>query len=131
MKIKKTLCLVFALVFAFSAFQIFSFADDSAACSHCSGEMTVIIPDSASAEAEKKILAHFCESCDSALAAQARGITCTLFGHDLESGTTYTITHKVNSTSPRCLREYYSYEICNRCDYESYILKNSQYIVCC
>lgn len=129
MKLKKTLCLVFALIFAFSAFQIFSFADE--ACSHSSNEITVAVPDYASAEVKAKILAHFCDDCNSDSAAQTRGLTCTLFGHDLDTGTTTTTTHKVNATSPRCLKETYSYEICSRCEYENYTLISSVHIVCC
>ncbi|MBQ2846710.1 MAG: hypothetical protein IJE74_00440 [Clostridia bacterium] len=130
MRLKKAMSFILALVFMFSALQIFSFAEESEACTHNGGEITVIVPDSASEEAEAKIHAHFCGECNEA-AADARGLTCTLFGHDIESGSSKTITHKVRTTSPRCLQETYTYEICSRCDYESYALISSSYIVCC
>ena len=33
------------------------------------------------------------------------GLTCTLLGHKLESSVVDVITHKVSSTSPRCLKK--------------------------
>lgn len=131
MRLTKAVSFILALVFMFSAFQIFSFAEESEACTHNGGEITVIVPASASEEAKAKIHAHFCENCNKANTAETRGLTCTLFGHKLETGSTTTITHKVNSTAPRCLEEVYTYEICSRCDYESYLLASSKYIYCC
>lgn len=60
------------------------------------------------------------------------GLTCTLFGHKIDSTTTTTITHKVSTTAPRCLKRTYLYEACTRCDdYEKSTLKSSTYIYCC
>ena len=131
MKLTKAICFVLALAFMFSAFQIFSFAEETDACAHNDGEITVIVPETASEEAKAKIHAHFCGECDEAVSAETRGLTCTLFGHKLETGSTTTITHKVRTTAPRCLEEIYTYEICSRCDYESYLLASSAYIYCC
>lgn len=59
------------------------------------------------------------------------GLTCTLFGHNLESTSVTKITHKVRTTSPRCLQKKYKYESCTRCDYEASTLTSQKYIVCC
>ena len=59
------------------------------------------------------------------------GVTCTLFGHKLESSTVTTVSHKVRTTSPRCLKKVYDYEACTRCDFETSSLTSSFYIVCC
>lgn len=63
--------------------------------------------------------------------AATYGLTCTLFGHKLESTQTYTITHKARTTAPRCLKKTYNYSACTRCDYETSTLLSSTYIVCC
>lgn len=58
-------------------------------------------------------------------------VLCTLFGHKLESSTATTITHKVYSTDPRCVRKTYKVESCTRCDYTNRTLTNTTYISCC
>lgn len=59
------------------------------------------------------------------------GLTCTLFGHKIETTSVTAVTHKVLSTSPRCRREIYDVDNCTRCDYTKSTLKTSSYIVCC
>ena len=63
--------------------------------------------------------------------ATAYGLTCTLFGHKIETTSVTAVTHKVLSTSPRCLREIYDVDTCTRCDYTKSTLITSSYIVCC
>ena len=59
------------------------------------------------------------------------GLTCTLFGHKLETSSASTITHKARATDPRCLHNTYTVETCTRCDYSTSTLKSSVYISCC
>lgn len=59
------------------------------------------------------------------------GLTCTLFGHKITSVTTHIYTHKVNPTPPRCIRETYAYDSCERCDYKTTELLSTTYIACC
>lgn len=59
------------------------------------------------------------------------GVTCTLFGHKLETSTVVKVTHNVRTTSPKCLKKTYAYEACTRCDYDNSTLLSSQYIICC
>ena len=63
--------------------------------------------------------------------AATYGLTCTLFGHKIETTTTYLYTHKVRATSPRCLKEVYAYDTCTRCDYQNSVLLSSSYFSCC
>lgn len=63
--------------------------------------------------------------------AATYGLMCTLFGHKLETSTSSTITHKVYSTDPRCLKKIYAIEACTRCDYTSTRMISSEYISCC
>lgn len=132
MKLTKIICVILAITFALSALQIAAFAADDgkkAYCAHCVGEAEVIICDDVSPETAAKIKAHF-----SGIGSEqqaAKGILCTLFGHNLDTGVAKTITHKVRATSPRCLEETYEYQVCTRCDFSDSILIGSRYIVCC
>ena len=59
------------------------------------------------------------------------GLICTLFGHNNTSETVTTITHKVNSTDPRCLKEIFTVTTCSRCDETSMERDSYKYISCC
>lgn len=126
MKKTKILALIFALALILSSSQVFAFANNSEASAN---EVTVIFHNEVSPEIQERIIAHF--NGEELPVAGSRGITCTLFGHDLEKSSIDTVSHKVRTTVPRCLRETYTYEICSRCDYEEYTLVSSTYIDCC
>lgn len=54
-----------------------------------------------------------------------------LFGHKYEIEYVTTITHKVNTYNPRCLRETFEIGVCKRCG-ESYTQRVAfEYITCC
>lgn len=92
----------------------------------------IVIYDEVSAETKVKIERYFASgepTTDNP--STPYGLTCTLFGHKLEARSVSTITHKVSSTSPRCLKRTYLYEACTRCDYETSTLAATEYIVCC
>ena len=84
-----------------------------------------------SEETRNKIITFYSNGGEEQEGIATYGLTCTLFGHNLENSTVSTVTHKVRTTSPRCLKKIYAYESCTRCDYESSSLKTSSYIVCC
>ena len=84
-----------------------------------------------SEETEAKIIAFYTDGGEEKEGVATYGLTCTLLGHKIESSTVTTITHKVRSSSPRCLKKVYDYESCTRCDYEESTLLSSKYIVCC
>lgn len=92
----------------------------------------IIINNEVSAETKQKIENYFANgepATDDA--ATTYGITCTLLGHKITSTSVDVITHKIRTTSPRCVRKTYNYEECSRCDYETSDLIATVYIVCC
>ncbi len=91
----------------------------------------IIINDDVSAETKDKIERYFATGEPTNDSSLTYGLTCTLLGHKIECTSVTTITHKVSSTSPRCLKRTYDYEECTRCDYELATLVYSSYIVCC
>lgn len=127
MKKTRMLALITAIALILSAAQIFAFADTTTEAE--ATEITVTFDSEVSPEIQERVIAHF--NGEELPVAQARGLICTLFGHDLETGATTTVTHKARTTAPRCLQEKYSYEICSRCDYAEYTLISSTYIYCC
>lgn len=84
-----------------------------------------------SEEFKTKATAYFLNGAPENEGIATYGITCSLFGHKLQSTTTTTITHKARATTPRCLKRTYDYSACTRCDYEASTLLSSSYIVCC
>ncbi len=84
-----------------------------------------------SEETKEKIIAFYTNGGEEKDGATTYGLTCTLFGHKIESSTVTTINHKVRSSAPRCLEKTYDYESCTRCDYEESTLKAQEYIYCC
>lgn len=82
-----------------------------------------------SEEFRSKAISHYFDHEDNGTTAY--GLTCTLFGHKLESSITSAITHKVSATDPRCLRQRFNTEVCTRCDYTNSTLIDSTYISCC
>lgn len=126
---KKIIAIVLVVISIFSVMSISAYAEDA-------NESTVTVNDTifmfdadTTEDFRNKFIAHYFSHEDDGVAAY--GLTCTLFGHKIESSVVTTITHKVNSTSPRCLQERYNAETCSRCDYTNATLLSSIYIVCC
>ena len=128
---KKIIALVLVVVSLFSVMSISVYAEDAK-------ENTVTVPvneidfifDADTTEDfRNKAIAHYFNHDDDG--ATAYGLICTLFGHKIESSVVTAVTHKVNSTDPRCLRETYNVETCSRCDYTNKTMISSAYIVCC
>lgn len=84
-----------------------------------------------SEETRAKIIAYYSDPNHEDNGVATCGLTCTLFGHKLESTTVRSVTHKVSATAPRCLEKTYDYDACTRCDYEKSTLLGSSYIFCC
>jgi hypothetical protein len=96
-------------------------------------DVQIIINDEVSAETKEKIEKYFAtgEPATDNGTATTYGLTCTLLGHKLENTAVSTITHKVRSTAPRCVKKTYAYQACTRCDYETSQLVETVYIYCC
>ena len=58
---------------------------------------------------------------------------CVLFGHSIKTATAVEITHNVYTTSPKCVKNTYTVETCERsnCDYYVKTLKSSMRISTC
>jgi len=128
MKIKKLLSFTLTVIMLLSAFIMPTNAAETVV-----DENTVIIieNENISEETKAKIIAYYTNEEEHNNDSTTYGLTCTLFGHKLESSAVTTITHKVRSSSPRCLQERYNYQACTRCDYEISTLISSSYIICC
>lgn len=132
MNTKRFLALLMTLAISLSIFAIPATAAEEEACTHDHEEVEIIFVDeSISDELKAKATAYLlCDEAESDDAA-TYGLTCTLFGHKLETTQAYKITHKARSTAPRCLKRLYKYETCTRCDYQTSTVLSSTYIYCC
>lgn len=127
---RKIIALILVVVSLFSVMSISAYAEgtEENTISVSVNDTVFIFDANTSEEFRSKAIAHFLNHDDG---AETYGLTCTLFGHKLESSVITTITHKAKATSPRCLRETYDTEACTRCDYANATLIGSEYIVCC
>lgn len=129
MKTKQLISLLLVLIFAISCAIIPANATNCDTCNVFSGDFCFIFDEDTSDVVRARVVSDL-TGIHTAQGGE-KGITCSLFGHKLETGTTAQITHKVRATSPRCLRDIINYEICTRCDYSNYTTISSSYIVCC
>ena len=130
MKTKKISALILAIAMIACIFIMPANAAETETAAHEHFEI-IIENEDISEETRRKIMVHFANHCEEDDCATTYGLTCTLLGHKTETTRVYKITHKVRSTSPRCLKKTYTYEACTRCDYENSTLMASEYIACC
>lgn len=128
MKIKKVFSLILAITTLLCAVVIPANAAEADTHEHIE---VIIENQDVSEETKEKIIAFYTNGGEESEGIATYGLTCTLFGHKLETSTVKTVTHKARSTAPRCLQKTYHYESCTRCDYESSTLTNQTYISCC
>ena len=127
---KKIIALILVVVSIFSVMSISAYAEDTNENTvTVTVNETVFIFDADTAEDfHNKFIAHYFNHDDG---TATYGLTCTLFGHKIESSVVTTITHKAKATDPRCLERTYNAETCSRCDYTNSTLLDSSYISCC
>ena len=127
MKIKNLFAILLALTLLASTFVL-----PTSAKERTNNNVEIIIIDEVSEETKSKIEKYF-ENGEPANTGDIMtyGLTCTLFGHKLDPSSVSVITHKVRTTSPRCVRKTYLYQACTRCDYETSELIATEYIICC
>ena len=58
-------------------------------------------------------------------------VLCSVFGHKIKTSKVSIIEHRVYDTYPRCLQEFYTTEICERCDYQNVELTSAVRVGCC
>ena len=127
---KKIITLILVVVSLFSMMSISVYAEDTneSTVTVTVNDTVFIFDADTTEEFRSKAIVHYFNHDDG---ATSYGLTCTLFGHKTESSVVAAVTHKVRSTSPRCLRETFDVETCSRCDYVNSSLITSEYIVCC
>ncbi len=128
---KKIIAFIMAFVSVLSIFTFSAFANDTAeeTVSVTVENTDFIFKFNTSEDFRSKFIADYINPVDDG--AETYGLTCTLFGHKLESSLTTVVTHKAKATDPRCLQERYNVEVCSRCDYTNKTLVSSSYISCC
>lgn len=132
MKTRRFLALLMALAITVSLFAIPTSAAEAEEA-HNHEHIEIFFEDeNLSPEIKTKATAYFLnDSAESDDETTTYGLTCTIFGHKITSVTTTIYRHKVRTTSPRCVRETYAYDSCERCDYEASVLLSTVYIRCC
>lgn len=128
MKTKKVFSLILALATLLCTVVIPANAAEAETHEHIE---IIIENENISEETKAKIITFYSNGGEEKEGVATYGLTCTLFGHNLESSAVSTVTHKARATAPRCLKKIYNYESCTRCDYENSILAAKQYIYCC
>ncbi len=126
---KKILALILVVVSLFSTMSIAAYADEANEITVTVNETVFVFDADTTEDFRNKFIAHYFNHDDEG--ATTYGLTCTLFGHKIESSVVNAVTHKAKATSPRCLRETFDVETCSRCDYVKSSLITSDYIVCC
>ena len=128
---KRIIAFIMAIVSLFCVMSVSAGAEDvdEGTVTVTVNETEFIFDADTTEEFRDKFIANYFNGEDDG--ATAYGLTCTLFGHKIETTSVTAVTHKVLSTSPRCRRDTYSVDNCTRCDYTDSTLTRSVYIVCC
>lgn len=128
---KRIIALIMAIVSLFCIMSVSAGAEgvDEGTVAVTVNETVFIFDADTTEDFREKFIANYFDGGDDN--ATAYGLTCTLFGHKIETTSVTAVTHKAKATSPRCLREIYDVDNCTRCDYTKSTLKTRSYIVCC
>ncbi len=131
MKIKRIISIIMSAVLLICGTSIIANAEASIGDEEITtvGDITFIFEANTPEFIKEKFIADLTNEDDNS--ASPCGLTCTLFGHKLTTTIATTITHKAKSTAPRCLKAYYDYEVCSRCDYANRTKTAQTYIYCC
>lgn len=128
----KTKCFLAVFMVVIISISLFAMPTSAAEVEETHTHIEVYFEDeNLSEEFKEKATAYFLNGGQETEGVTTYGITCSLFGHKLETTTTRTITHKARTTAPKCLQQYYNYSSCSRCNYEESQLISSSYIYCC
>lgn len=126
MKMRKAFMVLGTLVVLMLAFALSAVADNSI---ESKGIEVLFDSNTKFTESEQDAIRdHFINAGND---VQPCGLKCTLFGHDYKTELVTVITHKVRSTSPRCLKETFETKICTVCSDTVSTLINEKLIVCC
>lgn len=128
---KRIIALIMAIVSLFCVMSVSAGAEgvDEGTVTVIVNETEFIFDADTTEEFRDKFIANYFNGEDDG--ATAYGLTCTLFGHKIETTSVTAVTHNVRTTAPRCRRDTYSVDNCTRCDYTKSTLTRSVYIACC
>ena len=126
---KRIIALIMVVVSLFCVMSVSAVAEGEGTVTVTVKETEFIFDVETTEDFRDKFIANYFNGEDDG--ATACGLTCTLFGHKIETTTVAAVTHKAKATSPRCLKEIYDVDNCTRCDYTKSTKINAVYIVCC
>ena len=128
---KRIIALIMAVVSLFCVMSVSAGAEgvDEGTVAVTVNETVFIFDADTTEEFRDKFIENYFNGEDDSTTAY--GLTCTLFGHKIETTTVAAVTHKVRTTAPRCRREIYDVDNCTRCDYTKSTMTSSSYIACC
>lgn len=99
---------------------------------YISGNMQIVVTHSGLSENKiMQIVNLFLNESQESSTMESKGITCTLFGHQLSTSKVSITEHMVYDSYPYCICKYYDVTICERCDYTDTVFDNSERIGCC
>ncbi len=81
------------------------------------GDKEIIVEGQDLSYEEMKEIADYIAGENNNGGISAKGLTCSLFGHNISESTVKEITHNVYSTAPKCVKKTYKVRSCSRCDY--------------
>ena len=126
---KKILALLLAMMLSVSFCMTVS-ATDVENTYHYGNFEIVFEKGSAFSEETKQVIADYIVNGDDG--ATTYNLMCTLFGHKETVEAVTTISHKVRTTDPRCLRQRWEVSACSRCNEALGMTELSRtYITCC
>lgn len=128
---RRIIALIMAVVSIFCVMSVSAGAEgvDEGTVTVIVNEIEFIFDADITEEFREKFIANYFNGEDEG--ATTYGLTCTLFGHKIETTSVTAVTHNVRTTAPRCRRDTYSVDNCTRCDYTKSTLTRSVYIACC
>ena len=126
---KRIIALIMAVISLFCVMSVSAVAEGEGTVTVTVNETEFIFASDTTEDFREKFIANYFNGEDEC--ATTYGLTCTLFGHKIETTSVTAVKHKVLATAPRCRREIYDVDNCTRCDYTKSTLKTSSYIDCC
>ena len=126
---KKTIAFALAITLCLSFCMYVSASDAGYIYSY--GDIEIVFAENSSfSEEMKQHTVEYIVNGDDGVATY--NLLCTLFGHKEEVESVITISHKVSSYDPRCLRETWEVHACSRCNEALDMIEiGRSYITCC
>lgn len=125
-------CMLAAVLLLASVISCFAASETDVVWEYEGEQKTVIFEsDTAYTADEQKYIADtlvYGESKNDGIELQS---LCWLTGHKTKTEYVTVITHKVNATEPRCLKERYKVTTCENCSYQEETLVSRGYYACC